>query len=167
MAIEIERKFLVASDKWRSRVTETWAIKQGYLLTKSNVTVRIRTMITPVATYNILTIKGPSKGISRPEFELPMRQEDALEMMNSLCGKRIVEKLRHMVPCPSCDLTWEIDEFTGRHQGLVLAEIELERPKQYVRLPKWIGREVSKNPKYSSRSLAEHGLRNIKKDMEL
>jgi CYTH domain-containing protein len=124
-------------------------------------------MITPVATYNILTIKGPSKGISRPEFELPMRQEDALEMMNSLCGKRIVEKLRHMVPCPSCDLTWEIDEFTGRHQGLVLAEIELERPKQYVRLPKWIGREVSKNPKYSSRSLAEHGLRNIKKDMEL
>jgi len=159
MAIEIERKFLVANDKWRNLVNETWAIKQGYLLTKSGVTVRIRIMDTPVTTYHILTIKGPSKGITRPEFELSVPRKDALEIMDSLCSKRIVEKLRHMVPCPGCNLTWEIDEFTGRHQGLVLAEIELDRPKQHVRLPKWIGREVSMDSRYSSRSLAMNGLR--------
>lgn len=166
MAIEIERKFLVLNDKWRKRVEYVQVIKQGYLPTKGGATVRVR-ITTDKGDHATLTIKGPTKDIVRAEFEHDIRVDDALEMLDLLCGVRIVEKLRHIVPSSKDGFVWEIDEFIGKHQGLVLAEIELDRPDRKVRLPKWLGREVSRDARYSSRSLAARGLRDIKKDMVL
>lgn len=167
MAVEIERKFLVANDKWRRRVKCVKAIRQGYLPTKGGATVRIRIATDTDGDCATLTIKGPTKDIVRAEFEHEIQVDEALEMLDLLCGVRIVEKLRHIVPSSKEGFIWEIDEFTGRHQGLVIAEIELDRPNRKVRLPKWLGREVSRDARYSSRSLAERGLREVKKDMVL
>lgn len=169
MATEIERKFLVANDKWRRRVEKTHVIRQGYLETQGDATVRIRVVADPDLrrTYAAaLTIKGPTKGLVRAEYEYPICLKDAKEMLDLLCGTRLVEKLRHIVPCRKSggDIFWEIDEFTGRHAGLILAEIELRQSNQKISLPKWVGREVSGNPQFSNHSLAIHGMRLMKKE---
>ena len=158
MATEIERKFTVLNDEWRRCVTGTWLIKQGYLTSGTEPTVRVRIVAAPGGTVrHTLTIKGAANGISRPEFEFAIPGGDALEMMG-MCGGRIVKKLRHFAPSSLSGRAWEIDEFTEGHSGLVLAEIELDAPDQEVRLPEWVGSEVSNDPRYSNRSLAQHGL---------
>lgn len=107
-----------------------------------------------------LTVKGPTTGISRPEFEHEISVDDGIEMLHTLCGRHIVRKIRLTTPSSYKGLVWEIDVFKGRHEGLVLAEIELDKPgRQISRLPRWVGLEVSDQPRFSSHSLALHGLR--------
>lgn len=144
---EIERKFLVVSDAWRAKATSRSHIEQGYLARGRKATARIRIRDGKHAT---LTIKSREPGISRSEFEYRVPLKHAKALME-LCGSARVEKQRYTVP--QGKLTWEVDVFINRPDGLVLAEIELEREDQEVRLPRWIGEEVTADRRYRNSSL--------------
>jgi Uncharacterized protein conserved in bacteria len=148
MAIEIERKFLVTGDGWRAEVTGSAALRQGYLSTSAKATVRIRIFDDERA---VLTLKGPTSGISRAEFEYDVPMADGLAMLD-MARPNVVEKRRHMVP--HAGLTWEVDVFEGAHAGLVMAEVELDRADQRIDLPEWVGREVSHDDRYANASLS-------------
>lgn len=155
MGVEIERKFLV-NDHWRdikAITKDAQEITQGYLPTKDGVTVRVRIMDGKRAA---LTVKGPKKGISCPEFEYRVPVPDAEEMLRTMCGTRVLRKIRCRVKHHAA--IWELDVFRDGLDGLVLAEIELKNPDQKIRLPRWIGKEVSEDTRYSNHSLAIHGL---------
>lgn len=149
MAIEIERKFLVEGIAWRGLGTGQ-AYVQGYLATNAQGTVRIRT----VGNRAYLTIKGKVKNLTRPEFEYPIPLAEAQEMLQTLCQPYVVAKTRYQIHRDN--LVWEVDEFAGRNQGLVLAEVELSIPDQAIALPDWIGAEVSADPRYYNSYLAQH-----------
>jgi adenylate cyclase len=145
MAVEIERKFLVSGNGWRS--SDVVLIRQGYLNRDKSRTVRVRT----AGDRAYLTIKGVSVGASRAEFEYEIPMADAQELLR-LCEGPIIEKKRHIVVHDG--MRWEIDEFFGDNDGLVVAEIELENADQDVALPEWVGKEVTEDPRYFNSSLA-------------
>ena len=147
MKIEIERKFLVRSDAWRS-ARDGILYRQGYLCTDPQRTVRIRIG----GGTAILAIKGHGDGLARPEFEFPIPAADAEELLEHCCLQPPVEKYRYLVP--HAGLTWEVDEFLGANHGLILAEIELEQADQPVALPPWVGAEVTGDPRYYNAYLA-------------
>ena len=147
VGVEIERKFLVASNAWRSSCTGVCLLRQGYIAIDAGNTVRIRTE----GDRAWLTIKGEQRGLQRAEFEYDVATDDA-DMLMLLCRERLVEKTRHLVP--HGDLVFEVDEFHGENEGLVLAELELPDASLNVNLPIWIGREVSDDPRYSNASLS-------------
>jgi len=149
MAIEIERKFLVASDAWRDRVAEGVRFQQGYLWADATRTVRARI----AGDRAVLTIKGSTQGLARSEYEYPIPVADAAEMLANLCVTPPIEKIRYRLPWG--DLCWEIDEFFGSNAGLIVAEIELDHPDRQIDLPDWIGADVSDDPRYRNSSLAE------------
>lgn len=149
MAIEIERKFLVKGEQWRSLATGT-VYRQGYLSTKKGCTVRVRL----VGNQGYLTIKGLTEGFSRAEYEYPIPAEDAQEMLDNLCERPLIEKTRYKIEFT--DLIWEVDEFAGENQGLIIAEVELPDANYPLELPDWIGKEVSDEPKYYNVNLAQH-----------
>lgn len=148
MGQEIERKFLVQGDTWRSLAVGQ-VYRQGYLPTE-DCTVRVRV----VGKTGFLTIKGPNVGISRAEFEYEIPAQDALDMMDALCVTPLIEKMRYRVQLN--ELTWEVDEFMGDNAGLIMAEVELENERQIIDLPEWIGEEVSHDPRYFNSSLAKY-----------
>ncbi len=144
MPKEIEHKFLVHTDLLPP-LGDGKKLIQGYLCARPTVRVRIVTTKSSATAY--LTIKGPGL-VERDEFEYEINVDHAREML-PLCGKVILEKIRHVVD------GWEIDEFLGRHHGLWLAEYELHSPDQKLPpLPKWVGDEVTGNPAYSNSTLA-------------
>ena len=147
MGQEIERKYLVQGDAWRSLAVGQ-LYRQGYLPTEE-CTVRVRV----IGKTGFLTIKGPSVGISRAEFEYEIPTQDALDMMDSLCVGPLIEKMRYRIELNG--LTWEVDEFMGDNEGLIMAEVELEDENQMIDLPEWIGEEVSGDPRYFNSSLAK------------
>ena len=148
MAVEIEKKFLLASDDWRKTAKGTF-YRQGYLPAESGCTVRVRT----AGATGYLTIKGRSVGAARPEFEYPIPLDDANEMLDTLCKKPLIEKTRYLVNY--CGFTWEIDEFEGENKGLLVAEIELQYPEQEFEKPSWIGREVTGESRYFNARLVD------------
>jgi len=148
MASEIERKFLVTSDAWRDRVTVSHALEQGYLVSGGKLSVRVRIYDGARAR---LTIKAGGVGRVRSEYEYDIPIDDALEMM-VLAGERTLKKVRHLVPAGA--MTWEIDVFSGRHEGLVLAEIELDDPEQTFEQPDWLGEDVTEDVRYYNSTLA-------------
>jgi adenylate cyclase len=148
MAIEIERKFLVKNDDWRRLATGT-VYRQGYILSGVNCTVRARL----AGDRGYLTIKGATSGISRSEFEYEIPGADASELLNTLCAQSLIEKMRYKIPFG--DLIWEVDEFVGANQGLIVAEVELPSPDYPIALPDWIGQEVSGDQRYLNSSLAK------------
>jgi adenylate cyclase len=164
MATETERKFLV-NRGWTDVVPkEIVEITQGYLPTRKGVTVRVRVVDRNGVLGSTMTVKGPTRGISRPEFEYEISVDDGIEMLHTLCGRHIVRKIRLTTPSSYKGLVWEIDVFKGRHEGLVLAEIELDHPNRKIsRLPTWVGLEVSDQPRFSNHSLAIHGLKLVGK----
>ncbi|HOP40332.1 MAG TPA: CYTH domain-containing protein [Geobacteraceae bacterium] len=149
MAREIERKFLVKNDSWKMGCRGL-ACRQGYLVKDEAITVRVRVL----GDQGYLTVKGKTEGIARDEFEYPVPREDAEAMLGSMCGGRIVEKIRYYVE--SGGFRWDVDEFLGENIGLVLAEVELESEDQEPALPDWIGREVTGDARYYNAYLAEH-----------
>jgi adenylate cyclase len=158
MAIEIERKFLVKDDRWRS-LGSGKAYSQGYIPTQNQTTVRIRV----AGEQGFITIKGSSVGCARSEFEYPIPIADAREMLATLCVPPLIEKTRYRVEWEG--LTWEIDEFAGENQGLIVAEVELNEVNQAIALPDWIGEEVTQDPRYYNSNLAKHPFQQwIKKD---
>lgn len=157
MGIEIERKFLVESDDWRSHVERSVHMRQGYFRTGPESTVRVR-LVDPLGesatseAHGVLTIKGaPSNGI-RPEFEYTIPPEDVEQMLDLFCGDRIVSKVRHYVE--HAEHTWVVDDFEGENAGLVMAEIELDAPDETFDTPGWVATDVSDDPSYTNAELA-------------
>ena len=147
MATEIERRFLVENDAWRAQSTRSTVLLQGYL-SAGPTTVRVRM----ADSQAWLTIKGPIRGLSRAEFEYPIPAADAHQMLYSLCNGRLIEKTRHLVP--HLGDIWDVDEFHGLNQGLVLAELEMDHEAHVFVRPAWLGNEVSTDPRYTNSSLA-------------
>ncbi|MDJ0582401.1 CYTH domain-containing protein [Crocosphaera sp.] len=150
MAIEIERKFLIINDSWRSLGLGK-VYKQGYIATVDKMTT-IRVRIIGEEAY--LTIKSKTEGISRNEFEYPIPLEDAQMMLDTLCDRPLIEKIRYKINYDN--LLWEVDEFQGENQGLIIAEVELENESQTINIPDWVGKEVSHDPRYYNVNLAKH-----------
>ncbi len=149
MAKEIERKFLVVGDAWRA-LAQGVHYRQGYLNSIKERTVRIRT----VGEKAVITVKGPTVGVTRMEFEYQIPYDDCVAMLDNLAEKPIIEKKRYKVPMG--DFIWEIDEFFGVNEGLIVAEIELKSEDQDFKKPEWIGKEVSGDPRYFNSNLVAH-----------
>lgn len=149
MGKEIERKFLVRGDVWRSLAKGT-AYRQGYLNSAKERTVRIRT----IGDRAFLTIKGLTVGATRAEYEYEIPVADGNAMLDALAEKPIIEKKRYKVPLEG--LTWEIDEFFGDNTGLIVAEVELKSEGQTFRKPEWVGEEVTADPRYFNSNLIKH-----------
>lgn len=149
MGTEIERKFLVQGEAWRF-LAEGVLYRQGYLSREVNRTVRVRV----AGDRGYLTIKGASDGISRAEYEYAIPLLDATELLDTLCQRPLIEKKRYRIPLGN--VIWEVDEFFGENQGLILAEVELSHVDQALELPDWIGAEVSHDPRYFNANLVKH-----------
>ncbi|MGM0931862.1 MAG: CYTH domain-containing protein [Bacteroidota bacterium] len=153
--LEIERKFLVKSGEYKKEAYEKIRIKQGFLSTDPERTVRLR--ITNETAF--LTIKGKSKenGLSRFEWEKEIDKNEAEELFK-LCKPGIIDKTRYLVKVG--DFTYEVDEFYGENQGLVVAEIELNNEKDSFQKPIWLGEEITGDIKYYNSQLSEHPYKN-------
>jgi adenylate cyclase len=148
MNFEIERKFLIRGDEWRSLVTAQSSIRQVYLEANAKASIRVRIRDNNNAT---LTIKSRPSALRRLELEyrIPIVQAEALIQLRQGI---VIEKVRHIVP--SGALAWEIDVFSGENLGLVIAEIELPNEHHPVELPPWIGTEVTGQGHYYNSALA-------------
>jgi CYTH domain-containing protein len=148
MGIEIERKFLVKKDKWAQVVKEERSLfRQGYILSDPKKTIRVRLTDTEA----FLTIKGQTVGAARPEFEYSIPMDDARHMLDNFCASEL-SKIRYFIPHNGH--TWEVDEFLGQNEGLVVAEIELSSEDEQFSLPDWVDKEVTAEKKYTNSNLA-------------
>ena len=157
MAKEIERKFLVLRDRWQTFVAaaapEGKAYRQGYIATATlGQSVRVRI----AGTKGFLTIKGSVEGtqsLTRAEFEYDIPVSDAQEILETLCERPFISKTRYTITLDN--FVWEVDDFKGENEGLVVAEIELASEEQSFSRPDWLGEEVSGDPKYYNSSLVK------------
>lgn len=145
MAKEIERKFLVDDLSFVGLATAKHHICQGYLSRKPTVRVRI------LDDRAFLTVKSRNLGATRSEWEYEVPLADAQEMMR-LCTEDLIEKTRYIVPLDA--LTWEVDVFEGQLSGLIVAEVELPSENTPVRLPAFVGKEVTGNPAFYNSALS-------------
>ena len=144
MHIETERKFLVLNNSFKQSAVKALRIKQGYIAHDGGNTVRIRIC----DNKGILTIKGPSHdGMSRSEWEKEIPLQDAEDLL-TLCHAGLIDKTRYIVPVAEEGLFFEVDEFYGDNQGLVMAEIELPSPDYPFPKPEWLGQEVTGDKRY-------------------
>jgi len=157
MAIEIERTFLVVNDDWRHNARGIH-YRQGYLTIDPERTVRVRI----AGDEAFVTIKGKTEGIARSEYEYPIPVEEAAQLLDGLCLKPLIEKIRYRVEYRGH--IWEVDQFLGENSGLILAEVELEASDAPVELPPWAGREVSADPRYYNASLSRTPYRSWSRD---
>jgi adenylate cyclase len=151
MGIEIERKFLVKNESWRTHTVATQSLEQGYFETTPSVAIRVRIINNAKA---FLTLKGKQSGISCAEFEYEIPLSDAQELLSHFCEPRIVRKSRHIVDHRGH--RWEIDVFEGKNKGLVVAEIELNSETETFFMPDWVGFDVSADKRYTNASLARN-----------
>ncbi|EJJ29149.1 CYTH domain-containing protein [Rhizobium sp. CF142] len=158
MAKEIERKFLVRGETWRSAVESKSVLKQGYVASMEDRSVRIRILDEKTAR---LTMKIGRGTLTRDEFEYDIPVSDAEELLENAIGI-VIEKTRYRVPYEG--FVWEVDVFAGAHRGLVIAEVEMQAETDNPPLPAWLGREVTGDFRYSNQALAtefehdRHGL---------
>ncbi len=150
MAIEIEHKFLLANDDWREQVNHSSYYKQGYLNSDQHSSVRVRI----AANKAWLNIKSATIGTHRQEYEYPIPIIDANEIINTLCHQPLIEKMRHFVK--NKQHLWEIDEFSGENQGLIVAEIELSTIGEDFNKPSWLGLEVTNDIRYYNNNLSRN-----------
>lgn len=147
MAVEIERKFLVDGDAWRNAARERMVMRQGYL-GGDRCSIRVR-----IAEDSAnLNLKSRELGCRRLEFEYEIPRDEAEELLESLASGHLVEKIRHLVD--QGGLTWEVDEFVGANEGLIVAEVELDHEDQAIDLPDWVGQEVTDDERYYNARLA-------------
>jgi len=159
MAIEIERKFLLTSDDWRAAVEHSEPIAQGYLvgaqaLREGHARASVRVRLAGEQAW--LNIKAATLAIARAEFESPVPVADARELLANLCDG-VLEKTRHHVRVDG--VLFEIDEFGGDNAGLIVAEVELPTVDAPFPRPAWLGREVSRLPRYYNVNLIAHPYR--------
>jgi adenylate cyclase len=153
MGKEIERKFLVTDESFRSLANGT-KYRQGYLNSTKERVVRVRT----IDDKGFLTIKGITVGATRVEYEYEIPTAEATAMLDDLCEKPLIEKNRYKITFD--EFIWEVDEFFGENQGLVVAEVELENEDQPFTKPEWIGEEVTGDPRYFNSNLIQHPYKN-------
>ncbi|MEP7187347.1 MAG: CYTH domain-containing protein [Rhodanobacter sp.] len=159
MAIEIERKFLLASDDWRAGIEHSESLAQGYLVGAQALrdgTARASVRARLAGDKAWLNIKAATRGIARTEFDYPIPLDDARTLLDSLCDG-VVEKLRHHVRVDG--VLFEIDEFRGKNDGLIVAEVELPTEDAPFPRPSWLGREVSDLGRYYNVNLIAHPYR--------
>ena len=143
---ETERKFLVTSNEWK-RNSKGVLYRQGYLSTEPGRTVRTRLE----GNRGTLTIKGQKERGSGDEYEYDIPGTDAAYIIDNLCLKPVIEKIRYKVNFKGN--TWEIDEFLEENKGLIIAEIELESPLQEFEKPAWVGNDVTEDQRYKNSNL--------------
>lgn len=148
MAKEIEHKFTVKSDKYKSLATPT-LYRQGYIPTTNGMTVRVRI----AGEKGFVTFKDKTIGMSRNEFEYEIPVAEACQMLDTMCDKPQIEKYRYIIPAAEQGLKWEVDEFLGDNAGLVVAEIEVPAEDTKFSLPEWIDKEVTGDKKYNNSQL--------------
>ena len=153
MKVEIERKFLVKNQDWKKLIVEKHSIQQGYLNTDKSCNVRVRIM----NNLAFITIKGKRVNTARPEFEYEIPLNDA-ESILKLSKTSIIKKTRFTVNHQG--QIWEIDQFEGDNQGLVIAEIELKQKDEAISLPNWIGTEISNDERFYNLSLSSNPFKN-------
>lgn len=153
MAQEIERKFLVVDESWREHAASRQAIRQGYLVGAARASIRVRV----AGEQAWLNIKSATLGVERREYEYAIPLQDAQEMLEELCERPQIEKVRYEVPWAGH--TWEVDVFEAENAGLVVAEIELSEADEAFERPPWVGEEVSDDPRYYNVCLIQHPYR--------
>lgn len=149
MAIEIERKFLVVEHLWhefKKQLPEGDYFRQGYLSIEPKKTIRVR----QTSQHGFLTIKGKTDGLSRQEFEYQIPKEDAANLLDQFAFSELSKIRFRLVHAGNL---WEVDEFLGENEGLILAEIELEDEQVSFEVPEWIGQEVSFDKRYFNSNL--------------
>lgn len=151
MAQEIEKKFLVMGDSFKGEASKSTRITQGYLSSVPERTVRVRIK----GSAGFITIKGigNSSGASRYEWEKEIPVSEVEELLK-ICEPGVIDKTRYEVKCG--DLKFEVDEFYGENQGLVVAEIELPSEDTHFDRPQWLGEEVTGDAKYYNSMLMKH-----------
>lgn len=153
MGVEIERKFLLVSDAWRARVSRSQRLVQGYLVSAAAVTsgaARSSVRVRIGGDQAWLNIKSSTLGVARQEYEYEIPLADAEALLAKLCDG-VVEKIRHYVAHANHE--FEIDEFFGANDGLVVAELELDHVDEVFERPDWLGPEVSHLPRYYNLNL--------------
>lgn len=140
MAIEIERKFLVVNDNYKTG--EPHRIAQGYICSDHDRVVRVRIFDDKA----FITIKNSTVGFSRNEYEYPIPVQDARELLENTCIQPVIYKTRYVLDFKG--FVWEVDEFHDLNEGLVVAEIELENANEVFDIPDFVGEEVTGNPRY-------------------
>ena len=147
MGIEIERKFLVKKEQWQALEKPAGEkYRQGYLLTDPQKTIRVR----QTSDKGFLTIKGRSVGAKRPEYEYEIPCDEAKELLDQFAVAEL-SKIRYKISVDHH--IWEVDEFYGKNEGLMVAEIELETENENFNIPDWIDREVTTEEKYYNSNL--------------
>jgi len=149
MATEIERKFLLSSDAWRDQATTNRHLVQGYLARGDGSAIRVRVK----GDQAELNIKHTLDGINRLEYEYEIPIDDAREILDRIALRPLIDKTRYIVPIG--DHVWEIDEFHGDNDGLIMAEIELGSDDEIFERPEWLGEEVSSDPRYYNSNLSK------------
>ncbi len=149
MAVEIERKFLVHKDAWRTQ-GEHVLLRQGYLSSNPDRVVRVRIEGNTAS----MTIKGRTSGATRGEWEYAIPVADAQVLLEGLCERPLIEKYRTRIVHEG--MTWEVDEFLGDNAGLIVAEIELQSEGQAFSKPDWVSEEVTHDPRYFNANLIRH-----------
>jgi adenylate cyclase len=152
---EIEHKYLVLKEAWTPQ-TSGVLYRQGYLSSTIERVVRVR--IAGDRAY--LTVKGPTTGVTRLEFEYPIPISDAATMLEHLCERPLIEKTRYREEFEG--RRWEIDVFHGDNSGLVIAEIELANESEQFAVPPWAAAEVSDDPRYFNSNLVLNPYKNWK-----
>lgn len=152
MAKEIERKFLVATEGWRQHADKGIKLRQAYIVTMEDRSVRVRIHGNKWAR---LTIKIGKSSLVRNEYEYDLPMDDARELLTQAVGV-VIEKRRFRVPHKG--FTWEVDVYEGALEGLVVAEVEMKRETDLPSLPAWLGREITGDRRYSNQALATEGL---------
>jgi adenylate cyclase len=147
MASEIERKFLVNRNLWPAPSGGV-LYRQGYLSVEPERTVRVRI----AGRHAFITVKGKTSGVERLEFEYEIPESDAAVMLDQLCLRPLIEKTRFKIEFAGN--LWEVDEFHGENEGLLLAEIEMEASDSRFDMPPWAGAEVSDDPRYFNSNLS-------------
>jgi adenylate cyclase len=148
MGTEIERKFLLKDESWRSEVGHSIDIVQGYLANTERASIRVRLSGSAAS----LNIKSMTLGTVRSEFDFPIPAADARVLLDTLCQRPLVQKTRHHVAHDG--RIFEIDEFRGENQGLVVAELELPEDTRDFPRPPWLGEDVTEDPRYYNINLA-------------
>jgi adenylate cyclase len=154
MPIEIERKFLLANNNWREAVKTSFRIRQGYMGEVGKASVRIRIQ----GEQANINVKSATLSMRRMEYEYDIPLNEAQEMLEQLCEHPQVNKTRYIVE--QGKHKWEIDEFYGENEGLLVAEIELSDEAEAFEKPEWIGKEVTEDPRYYNVNLIKHPFKN-------
>lgn len=156
MNIEIERKFLVVSDGYKAH-TEGKRIVQGYICNEKERVVRVRIY----GDKAFITIKDATVGFARHEFEYEIPLTDARTLLHSVCRQPIIDKTRYRYTYGQ--FCWEIDEFHGENEGLVVAELELPSVDTAFEKPDFVGDEVTDDPRYYNANLITNPFKNWSK----